>query len=140
MINRITRQQMLLEIATTVSKRSTCLRLQVGAVVAIEGRVLSMGYNGSPSGLEHCSFEYCKIDSPCKRTIHAEANAIAFAARHGVPIKGSELFVTHSPCLDCAKLIINSGIVKVTYILAYRDPAPLELLSQAGISVLAGLK
>jgi dCMP deaminase len=124
---------MLCEIAQVVAKRSTCCRLHVGAVIARDGRTLSPGYNGPPSGMAHCTPETCNADHPCTRAVHAEANAIAFAARHGISIDGAELFVTASPCNECAKLIINSGIKRVVYLDRYRDARPLELLEAAGI-------
>lgn len=133
MKERITRDEMLIEVAHTVAKRSTCCRRNVGAVIARDGRIISIGYNGSPVGMPHCTPATCGPDNPCTRTIHAEANAIAFAARHGVPIERSFLYVTTSPCLDCAKLILNSGIIGVYYVEAYRDKTPIKLLHDGGI-------
>lgn len=130
---RISRNQMLMEMATIVSKRSTCLRLQVGAVIALQGRILSMGYVGAPSGMPHCTPDICNDKSPCERTIHAEANAIAFAAREGIRLQGSTMYCTHSPCMSCAKLILNTGIVEVIYLLPYRLVEPVELLRQGAI-------
>lgn len=124
---------MLMEMAMTASKRGTCLRRQVGAVIAREGRVLSLGYVGAPAGLPHCRPETCSKENPCERTIHAEANAIAFAAREGIALDDSVMYCTASPCLHCAKLIINSGIVEVIYFEEYRVTDPINLLRQAGI-------
>ena len=115
--------------------RSTCKRLQVGAVLAKGGRTISTGYNGAPSGLPHCNDENCKSQPQCKRTVHAEMNAILFAARYGISTEGAELYTTHSPCIDCAKAIINAGIKKVYYIEEYRNREGLELLEQAGIEL-----
>jgi len=134
-MKRISRNQMLQEMVRVVAKRSSCLRLQVGALVARDGRVLSSGYNGAPSGLPHCSPETCGPDRPCTATVHAEAGAIAYAARHGIPIEGSSLYCTNSPCLDCAKLIINAGIIHVDYQIPYRVIEGIELLKLAGIRV-----
>jgi dCMP deaminase len=132
---RITREEMLTEMARTVAKRSTCQRLQVGCVIALGGRVLSLGYNGAPSGFPDCDPSLCNVNAPCTRTIHAEANAIAFAAKVGINLSGSIICCTHSPCLDCAKLIINSGIREIYFLEVYRDESPIELLAEAGIRV-----
>jgi dCMP deaminase len=79
----------------------------------------------------------CEIgkNGGCTRTVHAEANAISFAARSGNSTDGADLFTTHSPCYDCAKLIINAGIVRVVYDVEYRDPRGIDLLREAGIIV-----
>lgn len=135
MDNRLSRDDMLLKIALIVAQRSTCDRLHVGAVIAHEGRVISMGYAGAPAGLPHCSPDICNMSEPCLRTTHAEAGAIAYSARLGVPIGGCTLYATHSPCLDCAKLIINAGIKRVVYDQPYRKTEALDLLRSVGIAV-----
>jgi dCMP deaminase len=127
---------MLMGIAHIVAERSTCDRLMVGAVLSRDGRVLSTGYNGVPSGMPHCN-HYADRSEPCLSTVHAEANAIVFAARHGVSTQDSVMHVTHSPCMVCARLIINAGIVSVVWGTPYRDVAPLELLEQAGVGVIS---
>lgn len=131
-IDRITRDQMLMDIATAAAKRGTCLRLQVGAAIALNGRVLSIGYNGAPPGVSHCTPESCGPEKPCTRAIHAEANAIAWAARQGHAIDGAILYTTVSPCLDCSKLILSAGIDIVVYREPYRDRTPLIYLENAG--------
>lgn len=133
MKRRISRDEKLARAAELEALRSTCCRKQVGAIISRDGRTLISGYNGAPSGLPHCEPATCNKDRPCTRTVHAEANAIAFAARHGIAIEGATLHVTVSPCNDCAKLIINSGIKRVVYLEAYRDSSPLELLDSAGV-------
>lgn len=136
MHERLTRDQMLMAIASVVAMRSTCGRKQVGAVISCEGRVISTGYAGPPSKSEHCS-ELClqaSQSSGCQRTIHAEANAIAYAARHGIATAGAELHCTLSPCINCAKLIINSGIKKVTYLESYRILEGVNLLNSLEIT------
>jgi dCMP deaminase len=135
MNNRITRDAMLTEMAVIASKRSTCSRKQVGAIIALDGRVLSLGYAGSPAGTPHCLDEGCILgpDGGCIRTVHAELNAIAFAAKQGIALIGSTMYCTDSPCLGCAKAIINAGITDVRYLREYRDVTPLELLSVAGV-------
>lgn len=130
---RITRDKMLMGVAELMSKRSTCLRAQVGAVLAHEGRVISSGYAGAPKGLPHCHPGICSVDQPCLRTVHAEAGAISYAARFGIKTDGATLYCTLSPCIDCAKLIINSGIKEVVYGQAYRKTEGIEQLREAGI-------
>lgn len=130
---RLSRNEMLMGMAALAAQRGTCLRRSVGAVIARDGRVLSLGYVGAPAGFPHCTPDICGPDKPCERTIHAETNAIAFAAKEGIRIEDSILYTTASPCKECAKLIINSGIRMVWYLDEYRDVAPLQLLEQAGI-------
>lgn len=135
-MSRISRDEMLFRMARTVADRSTCDRLHVGSVLSRDGRVISLGYNGAPAGVAHCEHPW---DEPtgvgCTRAVHAEANAIAFAAKHGVSTWGAELHVTNMPCLKCAQLIINAGITKVSYLFFYRDPSGIILLSEGGVNV-----
>ncbi len=135
MLTRLSRDDLLGNIAKLVARRSTCLRSSVGAVLAREGRIISMGYNGAPSGMPHCSVDTCGPDEGCTRTVHAEANAIAFAAKTGIETDGSTLYTTHSPCNDCAKLLINAGIKRIIYWEKYRDATPCFMLSEAGVKV-----
>lgn len=134
---RISREEMLMAIAFTVAKRGTCERASVGAVIARAGRVISTGYVGAPPGEEHCFSVGCKLGNHngCTRTVHAEANAIAYAARYGVATDGAEIFSTHSPCEPCAKSIASAGIIRVVYAVRYRDDAGLDLLQRIGIRV-----
>lgn len=138
---RIGRDEMFMEMARLVSLRSTCPRAQVGALIVRDHRVVSMGYNGAPSGLPHCTDVGCyheegyRAKSGCERSIHAEANAIAFAAKSGIPTEGATLYCTLSPCVTCANLIINAGIKEVAYGTAYRDPSGIILLRIAGLEV-----
>lgn len=135
-MSRITRTDMLFSMARTVSRRSTCDRLHVGAVLSRDGRVISLGYNGAPAGVAHCEHPLFEpADTGCITAVHAEANAIAFAAKHGVATAGSELHVTNMPCLKCSQLIINAGIVRVSYIHTYRDPSGIILLEEGGVEV-----
>jgi dCMP deaminase len=123
---------MLMAMAETVALRGTCSRLQVGAVVSMDGRVLSSGYNGAPGGFSHC--DHSPTESvPCAQAVHAEANAIVFAARHGVATGGAVLHTTHLPCPACAKLIINAGIWRVVWKVPFRDDSGLELLTRGGV-------
>ena len=135
MLTRISRDELLGNIAKLVARRSTCLRSSVGTVLAREGRIISMGYNGAPAGMIHCQPDNCGPDESCLRTVHAEANAIAFAAKTGIETDGSTLYTTLSPCNDCAKLLINAGVRRVIYWEQYRDSTPLKLLMDAGLDV-----
>lgn len=130
-----------LEIAKVVAKRSTCDRANVGAVIAKNKVILSTGYNGAPRGLPHCDdVGHEIIDGHCIRTIHAEANAIAQAARNGAPIEGAAIYLTISPCYDCFKMMINSGIKEVVYKDFYMSryglsKAVLALSKKAGVKI-----
>ncbi len=116
-----------MNIAREVATRSTCNRKHVGAVIVRNKTILSTGYNGSIRGLPHCDEVGHEMENDhCVRTIHAEANAIVQAARHGVRIDDSEIYVTASPCYDCFKLIANAGIRKIYYSEFYRDERILE--------------
>ena len=105
-----------MKIAYDVATRATCDRKHIGAVIVINKAILSTGYNGAPCGLPHCDdVGHEIVDGHCIRTVHAEANAIAQAARNGVAINGADIYTTASPCYDCFKLIINAGIKRVVY-------------------------
>ncbi len=132
-----------MDIAKQVATRSTCDRLSVGAVLVRDRQILSTGYNGSVRGANHCdtvghmlAVGHRLVDGGCKRTVHAEANAIVQAAYQGIRIGGAVLYVTHSPCFECAKLIVNAGISYVSYAVAYRDREPLAFLIEAGVKVI----
>ena len=114
-----------MDIAEVVAKRGSCDRLQVGAVLvdSLTNRILSTGYNGSVPGAPTCEHVgHYMVDGHCKRTIHAERNAIAHAARHGVRVEGGWMYVTHAPCIDCAVLMAAAGLVGCTYRHDYRTP------------------
>ena len=123
-----------MDIARVISQRSTCGRGKVGCVIAQNGRIIATGYNGPAHGW-HCDEKYCSLDHPCNHAIHAEANAIAFAARFGIALEGTQMFCIASPCVGCAKLIIQAGIRIVYYEEEYRDPAGKSILSMAGVKV-----
>jgi len=149
--DRITRDQMLMGMAQVVARRSTCERSKVGVIVAVQSRPLVSGYNGAPAGMPHCDHtcncgatdkygdtvsdhdDTCAAEMPCTVAVHAEANAIAYAARHGIILAESILYSTLEPCYECAKLIINAGIVRVVYSMAYRSHLGLMLLREAGV-------
>lgn len=118
-----------LGIARQVAARSTCSRLHVGAVLVQARHIVGTGYNGAPSGLPHCVHIE---DEPCRNVVHAEVNALLFARgvnTHDITV----MYVTHSPCFECAKLIINAGVQGVIYSTLYRSDEGLRLLSDAGI-------
>jgi len=134
-----------IDIAILVSSRSTCLRKQHGAIIVKDRQILSTGYNGTPAKITHCEtcfrtehniphgtmYELC-------RSVHAEANAIVQAAKHGIAIDGATIYITGIPCLMCARLIINAGIKEV--VTAFDEDedqfqASLELLKDAKIPV-----
>lgn len=120
-----------------ISTRSTCTRLAVGATIVRDKRIIAGGYNGSIAGGDHCIDKGCYvIDNHCVRTIHAEMNAILQCAKFGVPTEGAEIYVTHFPCLQCTKAIIQAGIKGIFYAEDYKNhPYALELLEQAGVKV-----
>lgn len=145
----------LLEVARVVARRSTCSRLNVGAVLARDTRVISTGYNGAMAGAVHCRHDctcpptvtrdkrvvhshWCDSLPPCALAVHAEANALAFAAKHGVSTDGSHLYVTHAPCAPCARLLVNAGVTSVTYADDYRSNDGLDVLHAAGVHVSKG--
>ena len=120
--NRISWENYFMNIAAEVATRSTCDRKHVGAVIVREKTILSTGYNGSIKGLPHCDEAgHEMVDGHCVRTTHAEANAIVQAAKNGVEINLSEIYVTASPCYSCFKLIANAGIKTIYYKELYRD-------------------
>lgn len=133
---RISWEQYFMNIAREVATRSTCERKHVGAVIVRGRTILSTGYNGSIRGLSHCDDIGHEMENGhCVRTIHAEANAITQAARHGVQISDSEIYVTASPCYQCFKLIANAGIKAIHYREFYRDERILQHAHEAGIAL-----
>ena len=134
-----------MQMAQVVAGRSTCLRRQVGAVIVKDKQILSTGYNGSPSGLKHCSETGClrqKLGIPSGerseicRAVHAEQNALVQAAKHGVSIEGADIYTTFQPCVLCTKLIINAGIKRVYYLFPYPDELALELAKEAKLELI----
>ena len=131
-----------MDITKLVSRRSTCLRRSVGAVLVKDKRILATGYNGAPAGLKHCEEVGClRVDSAVPsgmrhelcRGLHAEQNVIIQAAFHGISIQGATLYCTNKPCVICSKMIINAGIMKVFYEEGYDDPLSDQMLAEAGI-------
>ena len=127
-----------MNIAKEVATRSTCDRKYVGAVIVREKTILSTGYNGSIKGLPHCDEAgHEMVDGHCVRTTHAEANAIVQAAKNGVEINNSAIYVTASPCYNCFKLIANAGIKTIYYGEFYREDRILEHSKEAGIELVS---
>jgi len=133
-----------MDIADLVSRRSTCLRRSVGAVLVKDRRVLATGYNGAPSGLHHCLDVGClreQLGVPSGerhelcRGLHAEQNAIIQAALHGVSVNNATLYCTNQPCVICAKMIINAGITAVVIKATYKDKLAEDILNEAGVKV-----
>lgn len=115
--------------------RSTCTRLMVGATIVREKRIIAGGYNGSVSGSVHCIDDGCYVvDGHCVRTVHAEANALLQCAKFGVPTKNADIYVTHFPCLQCCKQIIQAGIKRVYYAEDYHNnDYAIQLYKEAGV-------
>ena len=125
---RINRDELFIRVALLFAKRSTCIRGQVGVVAVKDKRIIATGYNGSPSGLPHCSDGICNKEQGCVNSIHAEANLIAFSAGAGIALEGATLYCTHAPCKKCAELIVQSGIKGIKYLFPYRDTSGIDLL------------
>ena len=129
-------------IAELVSERSTCLRRHVGAIVVKDKRIVATGYNGAPSGINHCEKIGClreRLNVPAGerheicRGIHAEQNAIIQAATFGLNISGGIIYTTHQPCFICTKMLINAHISKIIYGKAYPDELAIAMLKEAKI-------
>jgi dCMP deaminase len=134
-MERISWDQYFMAQSQLLALRSTCTRLTVGATIVRDKRIIAGGYNGSIAGGKHCIDDGCYvIDNHCVRTIHAEMNAILQCAKFGVPTADAEIYVTHFPCLQCCKSIIQAGIKSVYYAEDYKNhPYAIELLAQAGV-------
>ncbi|SPU10259.1 dCMP deaminase [Niallia circulans] len=134
-VERISWNEYFMAQSELLALRSTCTRLAVGATIVRDKRIIAGGYNGSIAGGVHCIDEGCYvIDNHCVRTIHAEMNAILQCAKFGVPTAGADIYVTHFPCLQCCKAIVQAGIKTVYYELDYKNhPYALELFEQANI-------
>ncbi len=133
---RVSWLEYFMSIADQVATRSTCDRKNVGAVIVRDRVILSTGYNGSLRGAPHCNDVGHDMDNGhCVRTVHAEANAVAQAAKNGVNINKSEIYVTASPCLSCFKLIANCGITTIYYKEFYRDERINRYAKEAGVKL-----
>jgi dCMP deaminase len=134
-----------LTITRQVAERSTCKRAKVGAVIVRDKNILATGYNGAPAGLAHCTEVGCliyesktpsgEIEENCYRTIHAEINAIAQAAKNGVSIRDAAIYVTHTPCIHCMKVLINTGITQIFYERDYKAATVRDLLASTDVVI-----
>ena len=133
-----------MEMAKLASRRSSCLRRAVGAVLVKDRRLLSSGYNGVPSGVTHCEVTGClreKLSVPSGerhelcRGLHAEQNAIIQAAFHGVSIRDAVLYCTNLPCIICAKMLINAGVRRIVYLEGYADALTEEMLREVDVEL-----
>jgi len=144
---RLSWDEYFMGVAHLISRRATCTRGHIGAVIVRENNILSTGYNGAPSTLPHCSDNGCScriyksihpdgtIEENCVNTIHAEINAIAQAAKHGVSIRDSDIYITSSPCIHCLKVLINVGIRTIYYAKPYKIEHIAELVKLSGIQL-----
>lgn len=122
--------QYFMTITRQVAERSTCNRAKVGAVIVRDKNILATGYNGAPAGMPHCTDVGCLVyqsktpngetEENCFRTIHAEMNAIAQAAKNGSSIKDASIYITHTPCIHCLKVLVNTGIKNIYYEIPYK--------------------
>ena len=133
-----------LELAKLVSKRATCLRRSVGAVLVKDKKILATGYNGAPSGFKHCLDIGClreklKIPSGQRhelcRGLHAEQNVLLQAALYGISTRDSVLYITNQPCIICAKMLINAGIKEIIVSGGYPDNMAMGFLKEARVKV-----
>ncbi|MBP3384427.1 MAG: cytidine/deoxycytidylate deaminase family protein [Firmicutes bacterium] len=144
-IKRPSWDEYFMEMAVLTAKRSTCLRRHVGAVIVKDKHVVASGYNGAPTGLSHCDElggclrQQLGVPSGQRhelcRALHAEQNAIIQAAAQGNSIDGAAIYVTHHPCIICAKMIINAGIKKVYIKDSYPDEMAADILKEAGLEI-----
>jgi len=146
MMERPSWDEYFMEMAELTAKRSTCLRRQVGAVIVQEKHIVATGYNGAPRGIEHCGerADGClreKLGIPSGerhelcRALHAEQNAIIQAATLGQSIEGAAIYITHQPCVICAKMIINAGLRRIVVKEGYPDELSVEILAEAGLKI-----
>lgn len=129
-----------MDLARGVARRATCDRKHVGALIALDNRIVSTGYNGSPPGLPHCDdvgHELVQVGDrlSCQRTIHAESNALLAAARFGLAVQGATMYVTAQPCATCAKAIVAAGLARVVWSDLYEGQSGVGLLEQAGVQI-----
>jgi dCMP deaminase len=141
---RPTADEYFLKIASVVAERSTCLRHHMGAVAVKDKHILTTGYNGAPAGVKDCLELGClrnekNIPSGQRteicRAIHAEQNAIIQAAVHGVSLEGCTIYCTHTPCVLCAKMMVNARVKRVVIFSKYADDSFKELFKEAGIQL-----
>jgi len=143
MTARLSWNQYFLTITRQVAERSTCNRAKVGAVIVRDKNIIATGYNGAPAGMPHCTDAGCliyqsktpdgEIEENCFRTIHAEINAIAQAAKNGSSIKDASIYITHTPCIHCLKVLVNTGIKEIFYERPYKLHTLAEILQHTQV-------
>ena len=122
-----------MELANNLARRSHCVKMKVGAVITQDTRIVSLGYNGPPAGTNNCDEEWPETGCPrnerggCSLALHAEENAILYAAKNKVTLSGGTLYITLSPCLPCARIIFTMGIKKVFYLNSYAEYKGMDL-------------
>lgn len=136
-----------INLARELSQRSHCVKRQVGAVIAKDTRIVSLGYNGPPAGTHNCDEVWPEVGCPrsekggCSLALHSEENAILYAAKNGITLSGATLYVTLSPCLACARMIYTSGIKRVVFLESYAEykgfktDEGVDFLHRFGVSV-----
>jgi dCMP deaminase len=130
---RLSRPDLFMSVAAFFGQRSSCSRAEVGCIATLEGRIVASGYVGAPHGQPHCLEVGCDMEGGhCVRTVHAEANLIAWAARVGTSLLGTTVWCTHSPCRNCALLLANAGVKDLHWHHIYDEDA-LDLMFDLGI-------
>ena len=137
MTDRLSWEDYFMANAELISKRSTCDRAFVGAILVKDNRIIATGYNGGVSETDNCNEVGHKMeDGHCIRTVHAEMNALIQCAKEGISTKGIEIYVTHFPCLPCTKAILQAGVKKIYYLNDYRNNEyAMELIKHVGVEV-----
>ncbi|AGM99560.1 competence protein ComE [Streptococcus iniae] len=136
MEQRLSWQDYFMANAELISKRSTCDRAYVGAVLVKDNRIIATGYNGGVSATDNCDQAgHYMEDGHCIRTVHAEMNALIQCAKEGISTDGTEIYVTHFPCINCTKALLQAGITKITYKANYNPhPFAIELMEKKGVA------
>lgn len=144
--NRPSWDEYFMQMAELTAQRSTCLRRSVGAVIVKDKHIIATGYNGAPRGISHCGErggclrQKMQIPSGQRhelcRAVHAEQNAIIQAATLGQSIEGGTIYITHQPCVVCAKMIINAGLKRIVVREGYPDDLAVEILDEAGLEII----
>lgn len=120
MTTRISKNEYYMRLAETARERGTCSKQQVGACIVQNDAVISLAYNGAPQGIPHCTDDN-HLMQHCNLALHAEHNAILNAAKNGQSTLGATLYTTHSPCVECCKILLNAGIIKVYFRAPYKQ-------------------
>lgn len=146
-MNTLSFDDIYMELAQNLSRKSHCVKMKVGAVISKDTRIVSLGYNGPPAGTHNCDVEWPEEGCPrdrkggCSLALHAEANAILYAAKNQITMENATLYVTLAPCLPCARIIYTTGIKKVIYLDSYAEYKGLDVeegvdfLNRFGVNV-----